>query len=369
MTDIFTVFTIIAVGYFLGRLELGGLRLGASGVLLAALFFGHFGFSLPGLAQNLGLVSFVTSVGLIAGPTFIRNLRRHAAGYLLISLLIIFTGALTALAAAKLFSLPMPLTVGIMTGALTSTPGLAAAIEATGDPITAVGYGIAYPFGVVGVVLFVQIIPKLSKLNGQAAARDPVSQEGTAAEGESGAARVDAFGFFPFALAVILGLLIGGITIPLPGDASFSFGASGGPLLSGLLIGHIGRIGKLSLRVPGETLNYLREIGLILFLAAAGVNAGNGFLGVAREYGWKLFIAGVLVTLLPMLIGYWVGKVILKMRTLLLLGSICGGMTSTPALGTLIEVAGTVDVASAYAASYPAALALLVLLSQFIGGL
>ena len=72
------------------------------------------------------------------------------------------------------------------------------------------------------------------------------------------------------------------------------------------------------------------------------------------------------MTLLPMVVGYVVAKHILKMNLLNILGSITGGMTSTPALGTLIHVAGTSNVASAYAATYPIALIAVVLVSQLL---
>ena len=73
------------------------------------------------------------------------------------------------------------------------------------------------------------------------------------------------------------------------------------------------------------------------------------------------------MTILPMFVGYFFAAKVLKLSVLNNLGSICGGMTSTPALGTLIRVAGTDDVASAYAATYPVALVMVVLASQFIG--
>ena len=79
-----------------------------------------------------------------------------------------------------------------------------------------------------------------------------------------------------------------------------------------------------------------------------------------------LFVYGALMTLVPMLAGFFVAQKILKLRLLNNLGSITGGMTSTPALGTLIAVAKTDDVASAYAATYPIALVSVVLCSQFI---
>ena len=79
-----------------------------------------------------------------------------------------------------------------------------------------------------------------------------------------------------------------------------------------------------------------------------------------------LFVYGALMTLLPMIVGYFVAAKMLKLSLLNNLGSITGGMTSTPALGTLISVAGTDDVASAYAATYPIALVSVVLASQFL---
>ena len=78
------------------------------------------------------------------------------------------------------------------------------------------------------------------------------------------------------------------------------------------------------------------------------------------------FVYGIFMTLLPMVVGYIVAKHVLKMNLLNILGSITGGMTSTPALGTLIHVAGTSNVASAYAATYPIALIAVVLVSQLL---
>ena len=85
-----------------------------------------------------------------------------------------------------------------------------------------------------------------------------------------------------------------------------------------------------------------------------------------QYFKWVYFFYGVIITLVPMLIGYLFSKYVLKLSLLNNLGSIAGGMTSTPALGSLISVAGTDDVASAYAATYPIALISVVLSSQFL---
>jgi len=139
-----------------------------------------------------------------------------------------------------------------------------------------------------------------------------------------------------------------------------------------LILGHMGGIGKLSLKVDEHALKTLREFGLMLFLIGAGVEGGVELVEqiAASEYGIMLvvygFIAGALMTLIPMVIGFLFAKKICKLPLLNNLGSITGGMTSTPALGTLIGVAGTEDVAGAYASTYPIALVLIVLASQLI---
>ena len=99
----------------------------------------------------------------------------------------------------------------------------------------------------------------------------------------------------------------------------------------------------------------------MLFLIGAGVAGGASFVKYFKPI---YFVYGVVMTIFPMVVGYLFAKYVLKLSLLNNLGSITGGMTSTPALGTLINVAGTDDVASAYAATYPIALIAVVLISQ-----
>ena len=85
-----------------------------------------------------------------------------------------------------------------------------------------------------------------------------------------------------------------------------------------------------------------------------------------EKYGPLLFLWGALMTIVPLFIGFFLAKKVLKLSLFNNLGSITGGMTSTPALGALINTSGTPNVASAYAATYPIALVLVVLASQFL---
>ena len=364
-SELFIIFAILALGYAIGRITVCGLNLGSAGVLLVALVFGHFGVTVPDVVGDIGLILFVAAVGLIAGPKFFRNFKINAKSYILLGIIIILAGALTCVAGLFLVGVPSDVSAGLLAGALTSTPGLGAAKEAVATPgNAAAGYSIAYIFGVVGVVLFVQVVPKLLKVD-MAAEREKF----TAAAGvqlekeEKKLVELDAMGFCALSVTVILGILLAKVKI-----GNFSLGTSGGPLIMGLIIGHFGKVGPVSLRVKKTVLESVRELGLVLFLLGAGVEGGAGFLQcLADNGGIKLFLVGAVITMVPMFVGYFFARKVLKLDILNTLGSICGGMTSTPALGSLIRVAGTDDVASAYAATYPFALVCVVLACQFIG--
>ncbi|MGN0182886.1 MAG: permease [Candidatus Ornithomonoglobus sp.] len=370
-TPLICVFLIAVIGYLIGGIKIKGIEIGTAGVLLVALVFGHFQFEVPNFVNDLGIALFVTSVGFIAGPKFFRNFVKNAKSYVLLGLLIIAAGAAVCVAVVFISGgkISPPLAAGLLTGALTSTPGLAAAKEAAGElgSQAATGYGIAYPFGVIGVVLFVQLIPKILKVDMDAERKSFEATNAVKEKKYSGKLfKFDVLGLMPLAAAITLGVLLGKVTIPLPGGAHFALGTSGGPLITGLIFGHFGHAGKIDITVKPEVLKTIREFGLVLFLIAAGIKGGQSFVSVLMEQGVMLFVYGALMTLIPMLIGYVFARYVLKLSLFNNLGSICGGMTSTPALGTLISVTGTDDVASAYAATYPVALVFIVLASQFI---
>ncbi len=382
----FSVFAIAAIGYALGKVTVKGINLGTAGVFIIALLYGCFiygrlsdnlttegvSFSVEALkiVENLGLIFFVTSVGFIAGPNFFGNLKRNFKSYVMLGLVIIAAAAITCVLCIVIGTNFTDLDheqfrailVGILSGALTSTPAFSASKAAVGadlEALVSVGYGISYLFGVVGVVLFVQIIPKVMKAN----MNEEVAKI-TAKEGEGRKAKnlilteIDEFGFFAFSLAAIVGIIVGSFSY-----MNFSLTTTGGCLLMGLVFGHFGHIGKVSIVPKNSTLKMLRELGLMMFLIGAGVSGGAKFI----EYFEPVyFLYGAIMTILPMIIGFIIAKNVLKLPLLNNLGSITGGMTSTPALGTLINMAGTEDIASAYAATYPIALIAVVLASQLI---
>ena len=124
--SLMVVFLVAVIGYLIGSIKIKGIEIGTAGVLLVALVFGHFGYSVPKEIQEMGLILFVTSVGFIAGPKFFRNFKVNAKNYILLGFIIILAGALTTVAIIKITGVPTDIAVGMMSGALTSTPGLPA---------------------------------------------------------------------------------------------------------------------------------------------------------------------------------------------------------------------------------------------------
>ena len=169
---------------------------------------------------------------------------------------------------------------------------------------------------------------------------------------------MDSFGIMPFALAAFFGIIIGSFKF-----GNFSLSTTGGCLLVSLLFGHFGHFGKLSVTPKDSTLKVFRELGLMFFLIGAGISGGAKFV---QYFDAVYFVYGIILTIIPLILGYLFAKYVLKLSLLNNLGSITGGMTSTPALGTLISTAGTENVASAYAATYPVALISVVLVEQFL---
>ena len=399
----FCLFSIAAIGYAIGRIQIKGVGLGDAAVFIIALLFGallyeplveqltlatadaevtvNYTSNALKIVESLGLILFVTSVGFIAGPKFFGNLKRNFKSYVVLGITIILMGGLSAVGCIYLgralgetnhegFT---AMVVGLLSGSLTSTPAFSAAkatVAQQYEALVSVGHGIAYIFGVVGVVLFVQLIPKLSKANMEEERAKLTSVDGGAEakkEEKKGLIELDEYGLGAFALAAVIGTFIGMIKIPLSSKGlsgtTFALTTTGGCLMTALVFGHFRRVGKVSIMPKQATLKVFRELGLMLFLIGAGIPGGADFV---KHFDIMYFVYGAIMTIAPLIVGFLFAKYVLKLSLLNNLGSITGGMTSTPALGTLINTAGTEEVASAYAATYPIALIAVVLVSQFL---
>ncbi|MCI0491385.1 MAG: hypothetical protein L0Z07_00440 [Planctomycetes bacterium] len=178
-----TLAIVIALGQLLGNFEFYGIMLGTSGILFVAMALGHLGIHLPEVLGDVGVALFVYAVGLQAGPHFLRTIRRHGWSFLLLALVTLAAAWGADYVFSKLYGLEAALATGIYAGALTSTPALAASLQAVNDPNISVGFGVAYPFGVIGVILFVQLVPRLLRID--------LREEAIAAKADNGLPAVE----------------------------------------------------------------------------------------------------------------------------------------------------------------------------------
>jgi putative transport protein len=159
--DLLLLTTILTFGTFIGRYKIANVAVSASGgVLLVALLFGHFGFDLPDGLSTFGFAFFMYSIGFSAGPRFFQSFKMNGLRYVIIAFFVVFIACAVSIPLAILFGLPISLLPGILGGALTSTATLAAAYDITKDPVLSVAYGITYPFGLMGLLLFIQILTR-----------------------------------------------------------------------------------------------------------------------------------------------------------------------------------------------------------------
>lgn len=161
---------VTAAGLWLGKMHVWGISLGVTFVFFVGILAGHLGISLDAdmlnYAESFGLVLFVYALGLQVGPGFFSSLRHGGVKLNLLSLGVIFIGTAMTVLLSYGLSIPLPDIVGVLCGATTNTPALGAAqqtLKQMGEPSSsaALGAAVAYPLGVVGVILAILVIRKI----------------------------------------------------------------------------------------------------------------------------------------------------------------------------------------------------------------
>ncbi|MFA5516711.1 MAG: TrkA C-terminal domain-containing protein [Desulfuromonadales bacterium] len=510
---IFLLLLIIVLGEILGRLRFRALALGPSAIIFVALAFGHFGFILPAGIQTIGLAMFIYAVGLQAGPAFLSSFRSHGLGMALTVGVMVVAGTAVTYACCRLFGFDPGTGAGLLSGAMTSTPSLAVAVETLGNARAPAAYGVTYGFGIIGVALCIHWLPRLMRIDigheerclaeelaeihppitfhhievsnpnlfGKKVAAiflksiapvtitrllrsgatepefvgaDTVLQEGDRLRvvgrpadlekvqlyiGRPVSAEIafdrvlakksivvskrrfagttlgyfnfrEAFNvqvaritrsgidltadantrlhmgdvvhavgderslrnisrllgndlkatyeisFLPIMLGLLLGFVLGQLTVPLPIVGALTLGTTGGTLLVGLLLGSLYQTGPLIWTVPSAGNRLIRDLGLALFMAAVGTSAGVDFVATLQAQGLPLLLSGILVTLVPVVAGAYFGMRFLRIRFLRLLGVLVGGMTSASGLAAAGALTSTQYAPAAYATVYPVAL-------------
>lgn len=358
---VLAVFLIIVLGYYFGKIKLFNISLDLSAILIAAVIFGLLITRFDSLELNdsfnsgmamiskLGTGMFVASIGVSTGYSASSMFKKKNLIYLLIGALMVMVGFIV-MEIIYIFDFTMDKSalLGITCGALTSTPGLSAVCDMNNvsSSSAVLGYGCTYLFGVIGVVLFVQLITRKHT----AAVRSKASK----ASNQTVSGFTGITTLIHISVAVILGYLLGDIEFS---GIKFSIGNTGGILCSGIIVGYI--VNKYSSVGENEaaSLGVYRNLGLVLFFVGTGVPAGANF---TDGFSLRWFIYGMLITVMPIIFGYFYTKIILKKSIEETVSVIAGGMTSTPAIGVLLRKNNVLPDLCAYSLTYLGALLTMV---------
>ena len=235
--------------------------------------------------------------------------------------------------------------LGALCGALTTTPGLSTACElsniATEEIM--VGYGSTYLFGVTATVLFVQFVTRKEKTVHH--------QNEIIDRNEKRIGNLDVM--ILVACAIVLGTLFGNIKI-----FGFSLGNSGGMLCAGIIIGVIAKFFFPNKSIQPLVLTQFRNFGLVLFFVGNGIPAG---MELHNGFDLKLLFYGAILTMIPIVVGFLLNKLIIRDRESATV--IAGGMTSTPAIGLLVDKNPQISLGK-YSLAYFGALITIVVLMR-----
>lgn len=387
ITDPFVlIFLSVISGLILGKFEIKRIRLGNSGGLFTGLFIGWFVYkqyilpyevlkNIPSYANKIlvngivpkelflfTLICFIASVGLLASKDIGKVIKKYGFKFVLLGLSITFTGALICFTIAY-FNKEINIYAisGAYVGSLTSSPGLAAALESVSslgketEAMVGLGYAVGYIPGVIVVIFAMQLFPTIFNIDIEKE-KELFNLEMRGKEEKVNSKATD-FEILSFLFVCMVGFFLGQIEIYM-GDTIkyFSLGSTGGVLVSGLFLGHIGRIGFMNFQMNPKILGIIRELSLSIFLAIVGLRYGYSTVTTILGEGGQLLIAALTCSALAILMGFLVGRYIFNINWIMLSGALCGGMTSTPGLGAAIDAANSDDVTAGYGASYPFAL-------------
>ena len=392
------MFLATVTGLLLGKIKIGKFSFGQSGGLFTGIFIGWLLYSKycvkfmldpnnlsKGLIKGApkyaveylanGVVSssfftftlilFIAAVGLLAAKDLAKVVRKYGARFIVLGAIITGTGALMVYLATLVFHGQNHFALaGVYTGALTSSPGLAAALEATAkygkeaQAQVGLGHAIGYAPGVLMIIVVMNFFPVIFRIDLEKEKERFKLEMGTYDKKEVKEKNIKEVGMdvVSFITVCLVGYFVGSINIYLPFVKWFSLGATGGVLIMSLVLGHIGKIGPLTFRMNTGVLSAIRDISLSLFLAIVGLEYGYQTISALGGSGATLALISFGAGLIAMTVGYLVGRYIFKMNWIILAGAMCGGATSTPGLGAAIDSTKTDEVAAGYGATYPFAL-------------
>lgn len=449
------MFLTVIAGLLFGKIKFGKFSFGSSGALFAGLAIGWAAYTFADKIYNTGneaaagykaaaqilevnggkvinsyfftiaLIIFVAAIGLLAAKDLGIVIKKYGGKFIALAVLITFVGAGATYACTAFCGGTNSYAVtGVYTGAMTSSPGLASALETASvhasevaedypeytdeekqavidvlalndkykgikvsetktltdemkrdyvNQATAqvgIGSAVGYPFGVIVVILAVNFLNVIFKFDVEEE-RARYIKDMALARRTGGIKEIPEtqFNIIPFAVVCFLGYIIGSVKLYMGPLGYVSLESTGGVLISALVLGYIGKIGPLSFRMDSKTLTVIRELALSFFLSVVGLNYGYGAVDAVMGAGMVLALVSLIVGFIAVMVGFVVGRYVFKLNWIILSGAICGGMTSTPGLGAATEAVGSDDPGAGYGATYPFALLGMVIFSIILNKL
>ena len=411
---------VITFGIMLGKLKVAGISLGVTWILFVGIVFGHFDMNLDEhllhFLKEFGLILFVYSIGLQVGPGFFSAFKKGGLTLNMVAMLSVFLSVLITIVLHFATGIPITTMVGILSGAVTNTPGLGAAQQANSDlngvdaPEIALGYAVAYPLGVVGCILALLALKIFMRINTQKEEEDaehglghlqeltvrPISVEirNEAIDGKRirdvkpllnrafVISRIRHTGSQETELAnadTVLHMQDEILFIANPKDVeaivaffgrkiSVEWEREDKNLISRrILISRFGPQYKLITYTTMSANLMIREIGIALFLACVGLGAGKGFIDTIIYEGGYVWIGyGAIITVVPLLVTGFMGRYFWKLNYYTLIGVLSGANTNPPALAYSSDLTSCDAPAVGYATVYPLAMFLRVLTAQLL---
>lgn len=168
-TELLITFLIVLIGVAFGNLKIKGVGFGSSGVLIAAMVAGYlYALEPVQILADLGIVLFLLSVGLEAGPSFFRAFKKHGRRFIVNVLVLLVVAGITVVSIITLTGIPTGIGLGLFAGSFTSSPALISALQFSPETEVIFGYGVAYPFGLIGVILFITLASRILRTRMQA---------------------------------------------------------------------------------------------------------------------------------------------------------------------------------------------------------
>lgn len=527
---IMLLFLTIGLGYLLSKLRVKGIGLGMASVLFVGIVLGAWGkesFRLPEIVAQLGLLLFVYTIGLDAGPAFFRILKRRGLALALLALVAIISAATMAQLAVRVLGVNPAIAVGLFCGGLTNTPALAAATEMLkGKPestLLTIGYSVAYPLAVIGPIAIAQLVASLKHVNIKKETKraeketgnqtePPVAQNLKIVSPELAGVRIQesplaALGvkvsrvqhdnnvtvatpntvlevgdiirivgtgdnvakamsldgvevvlqtgpesrrdqvdyrrilltnkklvgrklcesgienqwnavvtrirrgdvdfvptnntvlergdrlrvvattdniqgltnylgdslralsetdYLSLSLGILIGVLLGSITLSLPGHLTLSLGLAGGPLVAALILGWRGRTGRIIWDLPAEISTTFREFGLVLFFSGVGIKSGGHFIDAVANNGILLLMVGAMITLVATVVLLGGAMLVLKLDWVTATGTLAGGQTQPAILSFIGNLAKSEAPNTAYVSIMPTAMIAKIITAQVL---